>query len=87
MKNFIPSYTYHVDENIVYLKSGKLITTFVIDGFPFEATDDNQIVSYFEKVKNFLLAIGKEKIFLSGRILLKKIFRSLVTIILAEIIS
>ncbi|WGM09135.1 VirB4 family type IV secretion system protein [Arsenophonus nasoniae] len=61
VEKFIPSYTYHVDENIVYLKSGKLITTFVIDGFPFEATDDNQIVSYFEKVKNFLLAIGKEK--------------------------
>ncbi|HGJ5880625.1 MAG TPA: hypothetical protein ACHBZ9_16645, partial [Arsenophonus nasoniae] len=43
VKKFIPNYTYHVDENIVYLKSGKLITTFVIDGFPFEATDDNQV--------------------------------------------
>lgn len=61
VEKFIPNYTYHVDENIVYLKSGKLITTFVIDGFPFEATDDNQIVRYFENIKNFLLAIGKEK--------------------------
>ncbi|MFH6841012.1 hypothetical protein [Providencia sp. 2024EL-00732] len=57
---FIPEYNFHVDENIVYLSTGKLIAPLFIEGFPFESLNDNEIVNKFNDFSQFLMGLGKQ---------------------------
>ncbi|WP_323085856.1 hypothetical protein [Providencia alcalifaciens] len=59
-EKFIPSYQYHVDENMIYLESGKLIAPIFIEGFPFESISDNEIVNKFNNFSNYLMGLGKQ---------------------------
>lgn len=56
----IPSYGYHVDDNIITLGTNKLLCTIVIDGMAFESISDVQVESAFLNFKDYLTAIGKE---------------------------
>lgn len=57
---FIPEYAYHINGSTVYLKDGKLISTIVLKGFPYESISDDMIFNHFETLKNFLVSLGKQ---------------------------
>lgn len=58
--DFLPEYNFHVAENIINTKDGKLLTTLEIDGFPYESINDNEIVNEFSNIQNFLVGLGKQ---------------------------
>lgn len=73
VSKFIPEYNYHVADNVIYTKDGKLISTLVIDGFPYESINDDEIVNVFLNVKNYLVGIGKQgNLFIWSHIIKKK---------------
>ncbi|MEX9450939.1 conjugal transfer protein [Proteus mirabilis] len=59
-EKFIPDYAFHIDENMVYLSSGKLIAPLFIEGFPFESVNDHEIVNRFNNFSQYLLGQGKQ---------------------------
>lgn len=59
--DFIPSYTYHLEDEVIYLRDGKVMSTFVIEGYPFESVNDSEIVSRFDSINNILSALAKEQ--------------------------
>ncbi|HAT5579044.1 VirB4 family type IV secretion system protein [Proteus mirabilis] len=59
-EKFIPNYSFHVDENMIYLESGKLIAPLFIEGFPFESISDNEIVNKFNNFSDYLMGLGKQ---------------------------
>lgn len=59
-EKFIPDYNFHVDENMIYLSSGKLIAPLFIEGFPFESLSDREIVNKFNDFSQYLMGLGKQ---------------------------
>lgn len=59
--NFIPHYTYHLDDEVMYLRDGKVMASFVIEGYPYEAVNDNEIINKFESINHILSSICKDK--------------------------
>lgn len=73
VSSFIPEYNFHVDENVIYLKDGKLMSTLIVGGFPYEAVEDSEILSKFDTLKRFLVGLGKQgNIYLWTHIIKKK---------------
>lgn len=73
ISGFIPEYNFNVDENVIYLKDGKLMATLIIGGFPYESIDDNEVVIMFNNIKNFLVGLGKQgDLYLWSHIVKKK---------------
>ncbi|AJI85220.1 cagE, TrbE, VirB, component of type IV transporter system family protein (plasmid) [Yersinia frederiksenii Y225] len=59
-KDFIPDYAFHINNNSIYLKDGKLMATLVLKGFPFESVSDDEVYNRFSYVKDFLVSTGKQ---------------------------
>ena len=61
----LPKYSYHFDENIIYLNDGKLMATFKLEGFPFESIPDEEVFLKFENFRMFFITLCKsENIFM-----------------------
>ncbi|HGG5823027.1 TPA: type IV secretion system protein VirB4 [Salmonella enterica subsp. enterica serovar Saintpaul] len=56
---FIPRYRYHISENIIWLESRILMTTFRVEGIPVESLTDDRILNAFRGLKDALLGICK----------------------------
>lgn len=70
---YIAEYNYHVAENVIYTKDGKLLTTLEIDGFPYESINDSEIVNEFSNMKNFFVGLGKQgNLFIWSHIIKKR---------------
>lgn len=59
-KKFIPDYAFHINNNSIYLKDGKLMATLVLKGFPFQSVSDDEVYNRFSYVKDFLVSTGKQ---------------------------
>lgn len=59
-KDFIPDYAFHINNNSIYLKDGKLMATLVLKGFPFESVSDDEVYNRFSYIKDFLVSTGKQ---------------------------
>lgn len=59
-KDFIPDYAFHINNNSIYLKDGKLMATLVLKGFPFQSVSDEEVCNRFSYVKDFLVSAGKQ---------------------------
>lgn len=75
MGSFIPNYSCHFSDNVIYLKDGKLMATLKLEGFPFESIEDDEIFQMFERFRTFFVALAKsEDIFIWTHLLKKRGF-------------
>ena len=80
MGNFIPNYSCHFSDNVIYLKDGKLMATLKLEGFPFESIEDDEIFQMFERFRTFFVALSKsEDIFIWTHLLKKRGFLKTIT--------
>lgn len=59
VEKYLPLYSYHFDDNIIYLKDGKLMATFQLEGFPFESIPDEEVFLRYETFKTFFITLCK----------------------------
>ncbi|EEP7800087.1 conjugal transfer protein [Salmonella enterica] len=56
----IPPYQFNVTDSIISTEDGKLLSTIVIEGMPYESESDNLIRNRFIAINNYLRSIGKD---------------------------
>lgn len=61
-EEFLPPYLHGITEDIVLIDNGKLMTTVVIKGSPFDLESPKQVQASFEMFKDQLVNIGKGNI-------------------------
>lgn len=61
IKKFIPKYNYHVDENVIYIEDGKMMSVIEARGLLFESLPDEEILLKFESFKTFFQLLSKSQ--------------------------
>lgn len=77
IESMLPKYGKNVTSDIIALDDGRLMSTIILDGIPFESESDGVLKNSFLSVNSFLAAMGKDsggKLAIWTHIIKKRVF-------------